>query len=97
MGDPASYKEAMMSENSKKWLEAMEDELSSMDSNGVLDFVEIPNGAKKVGCKWVYKTKYNSKGKIERFKVMLVAKGFTQREGIYYIETLSPVSKKDSL
>jgi hypothetical protein len=97
MGDPASYKEAMMSENSKKWLEAMEDELSSMDSNGVLDLVEIPNGAKKVGCKWVYKTKYNSKGKIERFKVRLVAKGFTQREGIYYIETLSPVSKKDSL
>jgi hypothetical protein len=97
MGDPASYKEAMMSENSKKWLEAMEDELSSMDSNGVLDLVEIPNGAKKVDCKWVYKTKYNSKGKIERFKVRLVAKGFTQREGIYYIETLSPVSKKDSL
>jgi hypothetical protein len=51
MGDPASYKEAMMSENSKKWLEAMEDELSSMDSNGVSDLVEIPNGAKKVGCK----------------------------------------------
>jgi hypothetical protein len=51
MGDPASYKEAMMTKNSKKWLEAMEDELSSMDSNGVSDLVEIPNGAKKVGCK----------------------------------------------
>jgi hypothetical protein len=33
--DPASYKDAMMSENSKKWLDAMEDELSSMSSNGV--------------------------------------------------------------
>jgi hypothetical protein len=75
--DPASYKEAMMSENSKKWLEAMEDELGSMSSNGVWDLVEIPDGAKKVGCKWVNKTKYDSKGKVETFKARLVAKGFS--------------------
>jgi hypothetical protein len=35
MDDPTSYKEAMMGENSKKWLEAMEDELISMSSNGI--------------------------------------------------------------
>jgi hypothetical protein len=96
MDDPASYKEAMMSENSKKWLEAMEDELSSMSSNGVWDLVEIPDGAKNVACKWLYKTKYDSKGKVKRFKTRLVAKGFTQREGIDYTETFSPISKKDS-
>jgi hypothetical protein len=67
-----------------------------MSSNDVWDLVEIPDGAKRVGCKWVYKTKYDSKGKIKRFKVRLVAKGFSQREGIDYTETFSPVSKKDS-
>jgi hypothetical protein len=95
MDDPASYKEAMMSGNLKKWFKAMEDELSSMNSNGVWDLVEISDGAKKVRCKWVYKTKYDSKGKVERFKVRLVAKGFTQREGIDYTEIFSSVSKND--
>ncbi|RVW22045.1 Retrovirus-related Pol polyprotein from transposon TNT 1-94 [Vitis vinifera] len=61
------------------------------------DLVELPNGAKVIGCKWVFKTKKESLGNIERYKTRLVAKGFTQKEGINYIETFSPVSKKDSL
>jgi hypothetical protein len=96
MDDHVSFKEAMESDNSQKWHEAMEEELRSMSSNDVWDLVEIFDGAKRVGFKWVYKTKYDSKGKIKRFKPRLVAKGFTQRERIDYTETFSPVSKKDS-
>ena len=66
------------------------------NSNGVWDLEEIPNGAKTVGCKWVYKTKLDSQGNIERYKARLMAKGFTQREGIDYNETFSPVSCKES-
>jgi hypothetical protein len=75
----------------------MEDEMRSMSINKVWDLEEIPKGAKIVGCKWVYKMKCDSNENIERFKARLVAKDFTQREGIDYTETFSPVSCKDSL
>ncbi|KAK1603145.1 hypothetical protein QYE76_007880 [Lolium multiflorum] len=66
--DPTSFKEAMESEYSSKWLDAMKDEMKSMSTNDVWDLVEIPEGAKTVGCKWVYKTKRDSKGDIERYQ-----------------------------
>ena len=54
--------------------------MNSMKSNDVWDLVELPNGPRAIGYKWVYKTKINSLGNIERHKARLVAKGFTQKE-----------------
>ena len=45
----------------------------------------------------MFKTKHDAKGQVERYKAILVAKGYNQREGIDFKETLSPVSTKDSL
>jgi hypothetical protein len=95
-GDPTMNEEAMMSPHSSKWCEAIEDKMRSMSANQVRKLEEIHKGVKIVGCKWVYKIKRDSKGDIDRFKVRLVAKGFTQREWINYNKTFSPISFKDS-
>ena len=58
----------MRSVYSSKWQKAMEAEMNSMNTSDVWDLEEIPNVAKIVGCKWVYKTKRNSKGNVERYK-----------------------------
>ena len=63
-GEPTSFEEAMRSTHSSKWLEAMQDEIRSMNTNGVWDLEIIPKEAKTVGCKWVYKIKHDSKGNI---------------------------------
>jgi hypothetical protein len=76
-GDPTSVEEAMRSALSSKWLEAMQDEMKSISTNKVWELEEIPKGAKTVGYKWVYKTKWNFKGNVERYKARLLANGFT--------------------
>ena len=91
------FSQAISSKESELWYEAMKDEMDSMASNRVWDLVEFPYGVKAIGCKWVFTTKKDSQGNIKRHKVRLVAKGFTQRKGIDYMETFSPVSRKDSL
>ena len=55
--DPISFTQAMESGNSRNWINAMKEELKLMDDNNVWDLVDFPKGLKRVGCKWVFKTK----------------------------------------
>jgi hypothetical protein len=71
--EPESYAEAAEDAN---WRAAMEEEMCALAENGTWDLVDAPAGVKLIGCKWLYKIKYNSDGSINRYKARLVAKGY---------------------
>ena len=81
----------------EEWTEAMKNEIDSLKKNDVWDLVELPKGRKAIGCKWIYKTKLDADGEIERYKVRLVAQGCNQKYGIDYDETPSPVVRFKSI
>ncbi|GJZ82958.1 retrovirus-related pol polyprotein from transposon TNT 1-94 [Tanacetum coccineum] len=70
--DPDSFEEAPKEE---KWVEAMKSELRAMEKNKTWELVALPAGAKKIGVKWVFKTKLSEDGKLNKYKVRLVVKG----------------------
>uniref|UniRef100_A0A2N9J9M1 Integrase catalytic domain-containing protein n=1 Tax=Fagus sylvatica TaxID=28930 RepID=A0A2N9J9M1_FAGSY len=76
-----------------KWCTAMNEEFEALQHQGTWVLVPQPPSKNIVGCKWVYKLKYNSDGTIARYKARLVAKGFHQQYGVDFDETFSPVVK----
>ena len=50
-----------------------------------------------VYLKWIYKIKHATYGSIEKYKARFVARGFSQKEGIYYEETFALVARYTSI
>ncbi|KAH9323988.1 hypothetical protein KI387_043929 [Taxus chinensis] len=57
--------------------------------------MDLPKGKDVIGVKWVYKTKYNADGKVQKHKARLVARGFMQQYGVDYNKTFAPVARLD--
>jgi hypothetical protein len=92
--DPLYFEEAVKSEN---WRLAMNSEIKAIEKNQTWTLIELPAGAKRIGVKWVYKTKYNEHGKIDKYKARLVAKGYSQKYGVDYTEVFAPVARMDTV
>ncbi|KAJ8766289.1 hypothetical protein K2173_022348 [Erythroxylum novogranatense] len=87
--EPTTYEDVLKTSESEKWLHAMKSEMDSMYENQVWTLVEAPEGIKPIGCKWIFKKKTDMDGNVITYKATLVAKGFRQRQGIDYDETLT--------
>ena len=77
--------------------EAVNDEMDSILSNNTWVQVDLPTSSKPIGCKWVFRRKYNTNESIQTFKARLVAKGFKQREWVDYFDTYAPMAMITSI
>ncbi|XP_050113962.1 uncharacterized mitochondrial protein AtMg00820-like [Malus sylvestris] len=80
-----------------KWQSAMQEEIAALHSQQTWSLVPLPPNKNLVGCKWVYRIKWNADGSISIYKARLVAKGYSQEEGIDSGETFSPMVKPTTI
>jgi len=95
--DPSTIDEARSRVDWGRWQTAIESELSSLADARTWKVVECPDSVNVVGCKWVFKIKWNAVGEIDKYKARLVAKGYSQVQGVDYDDTYAPVARLSSL
>ncbi|RDX92337.1 hypothetical protein CR513_25549, partial [Mucuna pruriens] len=59
--------------------------------------MDLPIGTKTIGVKWIYKTKLNELGEVDKYKARLVAKGYSQQHEIDFSEVFAPVARMDTV
>ena len=96
--EPSDYSEARASKEWDKWSIASDVEMNSLIKNNTWVLVKRPKDRKVISCRWLYKIKPGiTEEEPERHKASLVARGFTQMEGIDYHEVFAPVVKHVSI
>ena len=96
--EPKTLRDALaIPEEAEQWQRATDEEYESLQKQLTWELTKLPPGRRAIGCRWVYKRKFNRDGSVARYKARLVAKGFSQREGIDYQEVFAPVVKFTSI
>ena len=97
LGDPQQYRDAMATPEAEKWKIAMDEEMRCLEEHGVYKLVDLPEGRQPIQCRWVFILKRDTDNRPKRYRARLVAKGFSQIQGIDYNETFAPVARHDTL
>lgn len=94
---PQTVQEALEGIDAKHWKEAMTSEYKSFIDNNCWTLTDRLESHKPVKCKWVFKIKRGLNGELLKYRARLVAKGHTQKYGIDYEETFSPVVRYSTI
>lgn len=92
--EPADLQEAL---ENPKWKHAMKEELFMIEKNQTWELVDKPQDRKVIGVKWVFRTKLNSDGSVNKLKARLVVKGYAQIFGVDYSDTFAPVARLETI
>ncbi|KAG7599793.1 Retrotransposon Copia-like N-terminal [Arabidopsis suecica] len=86
--EPKTVKEALKHPG---WTAAMGEEIDTCHVTKTWSLVPKPAKINLLGCRWIFKTKINADGTLDKLRARLVAKGYEQEEGVDFLETYSPV------
>ncbi|KAA0060156.1 Retrovirus-related Pol polyprotein from transposon TNT 1-94 [Cucumis melo var. makuwa] len=92
--EPANYAEA---KKDQRWVAAMEEKLPMIEKNKTWILVDRPQDRKVIGVKWVFRTKLNADGSINKHKARLVVKGYAQIFGVDYSDTFAPIARMNTI
>ena len=92
-GDSKSLQEVQSQADWPSWKAVMNREMDMLEKVGTWKTVHHPPSKNVVRCKWVFHIKHKANGSIEKYKVWLVACGFTQIHGVNYFDIYSPIIK----
>lgn len=95
-GEPNTFQEVLESEDRENWIEATKKEIENLYENDTFEFVEKKNQS-IVSSKWVYKLKKKPNGEIDKYKARLVARGFSQTQGVDFYETFAPTLRMETI
>ncbi|KAG8488056.1 hypothetical protein CXB51_018000 [Gossypium anomalum] len=91
---PIIYEDAI---KDVRWKKAMDEKITVIRRNDTWELTSLSERHSPIGVKWVYKTKTNKEGKVEKYKARLVAKGYKQIYGVDYDEVFFPVARIDTI
>ena len=75
----------------------MDEEIAIIEKNRTWELVDLPKGKEVICLKWVFKTKYNEDGSMQKNKARHVAKGYVQQPGVDFNETFAPVTRIETI